>query len=71
MPTVAFHTLGCKVNQYDSQAMLELFLADGFEAVSFQMCLPHLRGALDVAHVVVVARFPGPQEDFVHEGRIG
>ena len=35
MPTVAFHTLGCKVNQYDSQAMLELFMADGFEAVSF------------------------------------
>ena len=25
MKTVAFHTLGCKVNQYDSQAMLELF----------------------------------------------
>ena len=26
MITVAFHTLGCKVNQYDSQAMLELLL---------------------------------------------
>jgi len=30
MPTVAFHTLGCKVNQYDSQAMLEAFLAAGY-----------------------------------------
>ena len=33
--TVAFHTLGCKVNQYDSQAMLELFRAAGYEAVPF------------------------------------
>jgi threonylcarbamoyladenosine tRNA methylthiotransferase MtaB len=30
MPTVAFHTLGCKVNQYDSQAMLELFVQAGY-----------------------------------------
>ncbi|MCR4706382.1 MAG: tRNA (N(6)-L-threonylcarbamoyladenosine(37)-C(2))-methylthiotransferase MtaB [Clostridiales bacterium] len=34
-PTVAFHTLGCKVNQYDSQAMLELFRAAGYQAVPF------------------------------------
>lgn len=33
--TVAFHTLGCKVNQYDSQAMLELFRASGYQAVPF------------------------------------
>ena len=32
---VAFHTLGCKVNQYDSQAMLELFRAAGYRAVPF------------------------------------
>ena len=31
---VAFHTLGCKVNQYDSQAMLELFEQAGYEAGS-------------------------------------
>ncbi len=35
MPTVAFHTLGCKVNQYDSQAMLEIFLQSGYENVPF------------------------------------
>jgi len=35
MQTVAFHTLGCKVNQYDSQAMLEVFLAAGFTQVAF------------------------------------
>ncbi len=35
MPTIAFHTLGCKVNQYDSQAMLELFRQAGYEPVSF------------------------------------
>lgn len=36
MPTVAFHTLGCKVNQYDAQAMLELFIQKGYTPVSFQ-----------------------------------
>lgn len=25
MATVAFHTLGCKVNSYESEAMLEIF----------------------------------------------
>lgn len=33
MPTIAAHTLGCKVNQYDTQAMLELFLREGFRIV--------------------------------------
>lgn len=32
---VAFHTLGCKVNQYDSQAMLELFERAGYTAGDF------------------------------------
>ena len=36
MITVAFHTLGCKVNQYDSQAMLELLLQAGYVSVPFQ-----------------------------------
>ena len=35
MRTVAFHTLGCKVNQYDSQAMLELFQQAGYEPRDF------------------------------------
>ncbi len=35
MPTVAFHTLGCKVNQYDAQAMLELFEQAGYTACGF------------------------------------
>ena len=35
MPTVAFHTLGCKVNQYDAQAMLELFEQAGYTACAF------------------------------------
>lgn len=33
--TVAFHTLGCKVNQYDTQAMMEQFTAAGYEARPF------------------------------------
>lgn len=41
MKTVAFHTLGCKVNQYDTQAMLEKFRAAGYEIVPFD-------GAADV-----------------------
>ena len=32
--TVSFITLGCKVNQYDSQAMLEAFEARGYQAVA-------------------------------------
>ena len=35
MPSVAFHTLGCKVNQYDSQAMLELFEQAGYDLRDF------------------------------------
>ena len=27
----AFYTLGCKVNQYETQALADLFMADGFE----------------------------------------
>ena len=35
MKTVAFHTLGCKVNQYDSQAMLEKFEKAGYTPRDF------------------------------------
>lgn len=33
MNKVYFHTLGCKVNQYDTQAMLEQFLSHGYTEV--------------------------------------
>ncbi|SHG72560.1 tRNA (N(6)-L-threonylcarbamoyladenosine(37)-C(2))-methylthiotransferase MtaB [Asaccharospora irregularis] len=33
MKKVAFYTLGCKVNQYETEAMLELFEKDGYEQV--------------------------------------
>ena len=33
--TVAFYTLGCKVNQYDSQAMLERFTQAGYQIKVF------------------------------------
>lgn len=36
MKKVAFHTLGCKVNAYDSAAMLALFLQSGYEEVPFE-----------------------------------
>lgn len=32
---VAFHTLGCKVNQYDTQAMQEKFVQKGYEVTNF------------------------------------
>jgi len=32
--TVRFYTLGCKVNQYDSEAMLEQFLKNGYTAAA-------------------------------------
>ena len=34
--TVAFYTLGCKVNQYDTQAMRERFEEAGFRTVDFE-----------------------------------
>lgn len=36
MKTVAFLTLGCKVNTYESEAMLKLFHDAGYEAVDFK-----------------------------------
>lgn len=35
MPRVAFHTLGCKVNQYDTEALAALFRGSGYEVVDF------------------------------------
>lgn len=36
MKTAAFHTLGCKVNTYDTESMMELFEKAGYEIVSFE-----------------------------------
>ncbi len=33
MKTVAFYTLGCKVNQYETEAMAELFKKEGYNVV--------------------------------------
>jgi len=35
MQNVAFHTLGCKVNQYETEAMMEQFVACGYTIVDF------------------------------------
>ena len=35
MKTVAFHTLGCRVNQYETEAVCELFLKEGYTYVDF------------------------------------
>jgi threonylcarbamoyladenosine tRNA methylthiotransferase MtaB len=35
MPKAAFTTLGCKVNQYETQRILDSFAEDGFEVVPF------------------------------------
>ncbi|MDR7857111.1 tRNA (N(6)-L-threonylcarbamoyladenosine(37)-C(2))-methylthiotransferase MtaB [Tissierella sp.] len=37
MNTVAFHTLGCKVNQYETEAMEEIFEKNGYNIVSDQV----------------------------------
>jgi threonylcarbamoyladenosine tRNA methylthiotransferase MtaB len=34
--TVAFHTLGCKVNHYESEAMMDLFKKAGYKVVNFK-----------------------------------
>ncbi len=35
MPSVAFHTLGCKVNQYETEAMTEQFVKAGYNIGEF------------------------------------
>jgi threonylcarbamoyladenosine tRNA methylthiotransferase MtaB len=35
MPTVAFHTLGCKVNFYDTEGIWQVFQAAGYHQVEF------------------------------------
>jgi len=37
MKKAAFYTLGCKVNQYETEAMIELFLLRGYEIVDFDL----------------------------------
>lgn len=36
MPTVAFHTLGCKVNFYETEAIWRLFQTHGYRQVDFE-----------------------------------
>lgn len=33
---IATYTLGCKVNQYETEAMIEMFIKDGYEAVNYE-----------------------------------
>ncbi|MBM7584733.1 threonylcarbamoyladenosine tRNA methylthiotransferase MtaB [Bacillus pakistanensis] len=35
MPTVAFHTLGCKVNHYETEAIWQLFKDEGYERTDY------------------------------------
>jgi threonylcarbamoyladenosine tRNA methylthiotransferase MtaB len=36
LSTVAFHTLGCKVNHYETEAIWQLFKQEGYERVDFE-----------------------------------
>ncbi|GGE47232.1 threonylcarbamoyladenosine tRNA methylthiotransferase MtaB [Pullulanibacillus camelliae] len=36
MPSVAFHTLGCKVNHYETEAIWQLFQTNGYERKDFE-----------------------------------
>jgi threonylcarbamoyladenosine tRNA methylthiotransferase MtaB len=36
LQTVAFHTLGCKVNHYETEAIWQLFKENGYERVDFE-----------------------------------
>lgn len=36
MPSVAFHTLGCKVNHYETEAIWQLFKNSGYERTAFE-----------------------------------
>ena len=36
MPSVAFYTLGCKVNHYETEAIWQLFKENGYERKDFE-----------------------------------
>ncbi|WLD92132.1 tRNA (N(6)-L-threonylcarbamoyladenosine(37)-C(2))-methylthiotransferase MtaB [Alkalihalobacillus sp. AL-G] len=36
MPSVAFHTLGCKVNHYETEAIWQLFQSEGYDRTNFE-----------------------------------
>ncbi|MFC7372529.1 tRNA (N(6)-L-threonylcarbamoyladenosine(37)-C(2))-methylthiotransferase MtaB [Fictibacillus iocasae] len=36
MPSVAFHTLGCKVNHYETEAIWQLFKSEGYDRAEFE-----------------------------------
>ena len=36
MQKVAFYTLGCKVNQYETEAMTEIFKNEGYQITHFE-----------------------------------
>ncbi|MGM7683103.1 tRNA (N(6)-L-threonylcarbamoyladenosine(37)-C(2))-methylthiotransferase MtaB [Cytobacillus sp. Hm23] len=36
MPSVAFHTLGCKVNHYETEAIWQLFKEAGYERIEYE-----------------------------------
>ena len=36
MSSVAFHTLGCKVNHYETEAIWQLFKEAGYDASGFR-----------------------------------
>ncbi|BBP90830.1 hypothetical protein BsIDN1_44480 [Bacillus safensis] len=51
MGTVAFHTLGCKVNHYETEAIWQLFKEAGYERKSMNqkqtyMSLIHVRSRI-------------------------
>ena len=56
MPTVAYHTLGCKVNQYDTQAMEELLSSAGFTTGVFSILPVKQCLTIDVKHSIIENR---------------
>ncbi|MDD7542593.1 MAG: tRNA (N(6)-L-threonylcarbamoyladenosine(37)-C(2))-methylthiotransferase MtaB, partial [Peptoniphilaceae bacterium] len=51
MKKVAFHTLGCKVNQYETEAMEEIFLHRGYEAGTEEDCDVYVVNTCTVTHM--------------------
>ena len=49
---VAFATLGCRVNMYESEAMAEKFIKNGYEVVEFdEMADVYVVNKIGRAHV--------------------